>query len=326
LVKRGAVLRMPSSTELSQYSVAEARAIVHEQIGQWREMRKPALQPAAIAADGAATAAAMTDNNKPRAEDARLEIVPPSANGARQAGTRSGTNAGGEGDMLRQEMQQTKETLAARDAEVQELKARVADLEKLQQDQQQLIALKDSKLAEAQQALAARQATAATTASAQASPAQTPESGKAVLWPWAIAALVVVLLLAWLFMRRRPARPARPVFDTSRLAASIPAQEPARERSDYVDEPAEPVAVHATAADPQGSTAPTWHAGGTPQSAADAIAPLNPVPAGHDRLELARAYLDLGDVDTARSLLQEVADSGDAGTRGEAARLLRDLV
>lgn len=327
LVKRGAVLRMPSSTELSQYSVAEARAIVHEQIGQWREMRKPAVQPATVAADDAAPATAATDNNsKPRAEDARLEIVPPSANGARQAGTRSGTNAGGEGDMLRQEMQQTKETLAARDAEVQELKTRVADLEKLQQDQQQLLALKDSKLAEAQQALAARQATAATTASAQASPAQAPESGKAVLWPWAIAALVVVLLLAWLFMRRRPAKPARPVFDTSRLAASIPAQTQAGERADNVDEPAGPVAVRAAVADPEGDNAPTWHAGGLPPASAEAIAPLNPAPAGHDRLELARAYLDLGDVDTARSLLQEVADSGDAGTRGEAARLLRDLV
>ena len=327
LVKRGAVLRMPSSTELSQYSVAEARAIVHEQIGQWREMRKPAVQPATVAADGAATATAATDNNsKPRAEDARLEIVPPSANGARQAGTRSGTNAGGEGDMLRQEMQQTKETLAARDAEVQELKTRVADLEKLQQDQQQLIALKDSKLAEAQQALAARQATAATTATAQASPAQAPQPSKAALWPWAIAALVVVLLLAWLFMRRRSAKPARPVFDTSRLAASIPAQAQAAERADNVDEPAEPVAVRAAVADPEGGNAPTWHAGAPPPASADAIAPLNPAPAGHDRLELARAYLDLGDVDTARSLLQEVADSGDAGTRGEAARLLRDLV
>ena len=38
--------------------------------------------------------------------------------------------------MLRQqELNQTKEDLAARDAEVQELKSRVAELEKLQQDQ-----------------------------------------------------------------------------------------------------------------------------------------------------------------------------------------------
>src|SRR3546814_10031095 len=87
-----------------------------------------------------------------------------------------------------QELQQTKETLAARDAEVQDLKTRVAELEKLQQDQQQLIALKDGKLAETQQALAARQAEAGTPA-AQESMA---------IWPWAIGALLVVAALAWL--------------------------------------------------------------------------------------------------------------------------------
>jgi pilus assembly protein FimV len=51
-----------------------------------------------------------------------------------------------------------------------------------------------------------------------------------------------------------------------------------------------------------------------------------PAPVGHDRIELARAYIELGDVDTARGLLQEVADGGDAAARGEAARLLRELV
>jgi pilus assembly protein FimV len=326
LVRTGAVLRVPSSAELSQYSAAEARAIVHEQVGQWREMRKPAMQPAAVAADGAATATTTGTASaaKARAEDARLEIVPPSAKDARQAGTRSGTNAGGEGDMLRQEMQQTKETLAARDAEVQELKARVADLEKLQKDQQQLMALKDSKLAEAQQALAARQA-AATTTAAQAVPATAPEADKASVWPWAVAALVVALLLAWLFMRRKSAQPARPVFDTSRLAASVA---PAKVKDEEVAGEAEPVAAdEVVAVAPAGNAkAPTWHAGGPQPASADAVAPLNPAPAGHERLELARAYLDLGDVDTARSLLQEVADSGDAAARGEASRLLRDLV
>src|SRR3546814_15931715 len=86
-----------------------------------------------------------------------------------------------------QELQQTKETLAARDAEVQDLKTRVAELEKLQQDQQQLIALKDGKLAETQQALAARQAEAGTPA-AQESMA---------IWPGAIGALPGVAALAW---------------------------------------------------------------------------------------------------------------------------------
>jgi pilus assembly protein FimV len=344
LIKSGAVLRMPNASELSQYNAREARAIVHEQIGQWREMRKPASQPAAVAGATDTKDAADDAAAKARTADARLEIVPPSSKDARQAGTRSGTQAGGEGDML-QELQQTKETLAARDAEVQDLKAQVAELEKLRQDQQQLIALKDSKLAQTQQALAARQAEAGTQAQ-QAATAQ----GDASVWPWAVGVLLVVALLAWLLVRRKSAAPKRPVFDTSRLAASVPA-------------PATTAKPEAAAPEPPSGPAtggsPTWHAGGTltpvdeappsrpglarpdpqvdPEPARTDAAPAPlveaaqdeaepPAPIGHDRIELARAYIELGDVDTARGLLQEVADSGDAAARGEAARLLRDLV
>lgn len=367
MIRAGAVLRAPSAAELSQYTASEARAIVHEQIGQWRELRRPAEQPAAIPAEVAAGASTQAPAAQAQVADARLEIVPPSSKDARQAGTRSGTQAGGEGDML-QELQQTKETLAAREAEVQELKAQVAELEKLRQDQQQLIALKDGKLAEAQQALAARQAAAA---SGQPADPVRPNEAQAPVWPWAVAALLVVAALGWWFLRRRSAAPARPVFDTSRLAASVPAAE--RDRSPATPKPT-PAGRPATPAAPAPAAAmPTWHAHGVvepgPEPAPAApvrnATPAAPVPsaaaleepqvpapaaaapvdaraagapepvarpaageaadAGHDRIELARAYLDLGDVDTARGLLEEVAGSGDAAARGEASRLLREL-
>ena len=48
-------------------------------------------------------------------------------------------------------------------------------------------------------------------------------------------------------------------------------------------------------------------------------------PAGRDRLELAVAYLDLGDVATARDLLNEVAAGHDATARDEALQLLREI-
>ncbi len=345
LIKRGAVLRVPVSAELSQYSAAQARAIVQQQVGQWREMRKPAVQPTALAgADGAAAdtrnaaagKATSTTTKTSAAADARLEIVPPSANSGRQAGTRSGIQSGGEGDML--QLQQTQETLAARDAEVQELKTRLADLEKLQHDQQQLIALKDSKLAEAQQALAASNQQQAVTTTAQAGPVETPPTPQFLLWPWLIAALVAVLLLAWWFMRRKPAKAVRPVFDTSRLAASMPGSAnpetfTAADVADVdgdsgIDADAD-AGVHAAPVTLQPGMAPggtpTWHAGAFSAPATDAIASPDPAPAGHERLELARAYVDLGDVETARTLLQEVVDGGDAAARGEAARLLREL-
>ena len=48
-------------------------------------------------------------------------------------------------------------------------------------------------------------------------------------------------------------------------------------------------------------------------------------PSGRDGLELARAYLDLGDHQAARTLLREVLLGRDPGAREEAARMLREL-
>jgi pilus assembly protein FimV len=381
LVRQGAVLRMPPSAEMSLYGAAEATAVVREQIAQWREMRRPAPQPEAVAettATPASPAAAAGAGDAPRVADARLEITPPSPGGAARAGTRSGIEAGGEGEMLRQELQQSKESLAARDAEVAELKARVADLEKLQQQQQQLISLKDSELAAAQQRLAAsNQQPAPTLAQATTTPATTPPGSAAnagsgsLMWLWIGLALIGAGLLAWWLSRRR-ARPAPPsrVFNTARLAAGMPkatdaqatpkaeppvappvreAAPPVREAAPPMREAAPPpvVAKPQTAPPPAPPAVPaapawnapglqsvemtpTWHNGKSGRSAADVAASQAPVgtsqaPGGQERIELARAYLDLGDTETARSLLQEVADGGDAASRSEASRLLREL-
>ena len=365
-LKQGAVLRLPQPDDVARQDAAAASAVVREQVAQWREARQPALQPAAVAS--AEPARTGTDTAKPSrpavAAGARLEIVPPSPGRKARAGTQSGFEAGGEGDMLRQQLQETKETLAARDAEVGELKARVAELEKLQQQQQQLLTLKDSELANAQRNLAqANRAPAPAPAVAQpvaaahqaaqqaAAPAPAPERGQASVWLWGGAALVVVALLAWLLARRKrvvAVAPAR-VFDTAALAASIPGamrDEPVAEdlfagedEEPYVevgadadvdaayvedlpleaDVPAEPAATaHWTRSPAAIGTVPTWHGG----NAATAVAtPASPA----EQLERARAYLDLGDDDSARALLREVLDSRDPAARATAARMLREL-
>jgi pilus assembly protein FimV len=43
------------------------------------------------------------------------------------------------------------------------------------------------------------------------------------------------------------------------------------------------------------------------------------------KLDLARAYVDMGDPDGARSILTEVLEEGDSAQRQEARRLLDDL-
>ena len=339
-LKAGAVLRIPDDASIVQYTPDEAALVVREQAAQWRGAGRALPQPPAVVGvptDDAAPVTIVAPSQPSRGvrptPQARLEIVPPSASDGRRAGTRSGVSAGGEGEMLRQqELQQAKETLVARDAEVEELKARVAELEQLKQQQDQLVALKDSELAAAQQRLATTQVAAGSAADAKAA---TP----AGFGPWlgAGAGLLLIGLLVWRWQnRRRPPVAERP-RDTERLAAAVPAPIGSETRDVFIEEemaaseastPAEP-AWNRLAKPPEPETephmppslgVPTWHAGGVE------VGPLNPAQPGQGRLDLARAYLDMGDRDTARSLLQEVASRGDtSAVRQEAARLLEDL-
>ncbi|HEY5803224.1 MAG TPA: FimV/HubP family polar landmark protein [Lysobacter sp.] len=342
-LKAGAVLDVPAGEQLASVDAAQARQLVSSQVRQWRDARRAVPQPAleggvaaGVAAAPAASAATAATN--PRSADARLEIVPPGASSATQAGTQSGINAGGEGDMLRQELQQSTENLAAREAELQELKGRVAELEQLQNKQQQLIAMKDSELAAAQQRLAQSN--------------QKDQSMQAAsAMPWLIGGGMLLLVVAggWLWRRR----PAKPVFraplptdaaatpsiadaftessfpeSPSRAQQRVPEQAEADLRDE--EEPAVPVlelqwasSPPPAAAPPASAQAPAWHV-----ASADTKGRVEPSMAqqpGQERLELARAYLDLGDHESARQLLAEVVINGDLAARQRASRMLQDL-
>jgi len=219
LLKQGAVLRSPTDIP-APIDASEAAAIVREHAAQWRQSRAAIPQPASsgvAATPGpavkpvAAAAAA--------ASGARLEIAPAVAATDTNAGTTTGTAAGSEGDMLgNEQLRQAKEDVATRDAEIQELRGRVADLEKLQKQQQTLIAMKDSDLAAAQQRLGQ-------------APATRDAGGSG--WYW--LGLVVLLLVVggWAVSRRRKPSPLPPLrrdgLDATALAAAVPA-------TDYVDE------------------------------------------------------------------------------------------
>ena len=260
-LRRGSVLRVPGSAELGSVNADEAGQVVRQQMQQWRQARRPVRQPEVATA--AAPAAPVTRAPKPaaaeataapkpaaavvaapkrqaappRRQEARLQIIPPAAPG-KATGTRSGTAAGGEGSMLQQQLRQRDEDIAAKAAEIGDLKERVAELEKLKQEQQQLLSLKDSELAAAQQRLAesnkaaAAAVAAAKPATVQATPqasAQVPGGQDAENAPspmpyiWGGLGLAALALLAWLlFGRRKPApAPRRSSFDSEALAASL---------------------------------------------------------------------------------------------------------
>ena len=416
LLKQGAVLRSPTDTT-TPIDASEAAAIVREHAAQWRQSRAAIPQPASSGV-AASPGPAATPAAAAAASGARLEIAPAVAATDNNAGTTTGTAAGSEGDMLgNEQLRQAKEDVATRDAEIQELRSRVADLEKLQKQQQSLIAMKDSDLAAAQQRLG-----------------QAPATREAGGSGWYWLGLVVLLLVVggWAVARRRKPSPLPPLrrdgLDATALAAAVPAadyidelaaqqddaldarlDEARDQANEILDEPAEhyadglrrepvftleprpghtvagsdavhpegddtapdkeqvPPATSAVDADTDTDTVDVYtppahalEAAAQPsfrgvfefpadgdavaisaEQAADADADADasaeaPFEAtdnsghvlatpGRDRLELAIAYLDLGDAETARTLLQEVAVAADPHSQAQARELLARL-
>lgn len=161
-LKRGAILRIPSDKEISEVGSASAAAAeTHRQIEDWRG--EAAARPTLVAASmtkalvekktaSAATGAAAGTGG-------RLELVPPKSgeagsNGSghpgsgHQASSKSGPAGGTADDLAR-----TREALASRTQEADELRSRVDQLEGIRKDNQRLISLKDSEIAELQQKL-----------------------------------------------------------------------------------------------------------------------------------------------------------------------------
>ena len=373
LLKQGAVLRVPDAASLAAVDGSEAAAMVREHAAQWRQSRtlpQPAAADSSVAAATPAPAAAAA-----RSSGARLEIAPAVAAAAATAGSTTGTGDGNEGDMLgNEQLRQAREDVATRDAEIDELKQRVADLEKLKAQQQALVSLKDTEIAAAQARLA-----------------ETPQQASSGPWFWLALPLLLLVAVGWWLSRRRKPSPLPPLrrddHDDSALSAAVPAgagldvlaeragweQDP-REQADAdtdtgtgiageapvhfdletpvsvstaapaATEPflepepvVDPVPAYARHAEQQDAFRGVFElpAGDAPAApeisdeapahAPDAAAATPAHAGGHDRLELAIAYLDLGDAQTARSLLEEVARSDDPHLQAQARELLARL-
>ena len=373
-LKQGAVLRVPGGTEIGGVSADEAALVVREQMNEWRQARRAVAQPDAepaaatrspdVAISTPAAQRAVTPIEPKQAArrqptQARLAIVPPSAPG-KATGTRSGTNAGGEGTMLQQQLQQRDEDLAARKAEIGELKERVAELETLQTQQRQLLAMKDSELAAAQQRLAdTRKAEAAASAAlpatgaaqaqatAQAAQADAPATASnAMPWIWGSLALLGLALLAWLLTRRstRSAVTPRRAFGSEALAASMVPQmhggtvataadrgfaagapsagTPTPGKSAAVADPPDAVINldHVPSTPASGVDTPAWHAKRPVQAASPDAASLNSSFAQADQTATAAPQA------SATQRLKLAAAFQDMGDDHSSQQLLRELL
>ncbi len=319
-LRAGAVLRMPQGVQpaagADSTGKAIARNVARAEIAKSRSARSTPRRPVDVANAPANSARASTgdDSAAPakRVADAHLRIAPAITGDGGAAGTKTGRgSSGGNGDML-QQLQQSQETIATRDAEITELKSRVGNLEQIQQKQAQLIAMKNSELASAQQKLAARQAT------------QSATTGGFGLWWLLPAALAAALLAAlWRLFGSRHGRAATQGFAS---AAQVPAE---ASNEPQAGKPAADTAAAPASAREDGL--PTWARGDAwlPDNGSEQPAqPSHAAPgtaAIDSRLQLARTYIDLGDTATARALLQDVQQEGDAAARAEALALLDSL-
>jgi pilus assembly protein FimV len=197
LLRKGAVLRIPTADEARSLASLEAEERVREQMAAWRSVApSPAPMPGPGQAPTAALPPAATAQTSARPEatparpsSGRLEIAPPAGAGA--VGAQSGASSGGSGSELRAELEQAREDLSAREAELRELRSRLTEQESLANEQKRLIELKDSQLSAMEQALReqrtegnADDATAATppadpAASVAADPSVTPRAADA---------------------------------------------------------------------------------------------------------------------------------------------------
>ncbi|HHW4678248.1 MAG TPA: FimV/HubP family polar landmark protein [Xylella sp.] len=331
LLKQGVVLRTPTQEALSELGAAEAKAMVREQAAQWRQARASIPQPAESGAVSQSRTVAARDTSGDR-----LEIAPAVSGETKKAGSITGSSNEREGDMPGgEQLQQAREDIASRDAEIKDLRSRLIDLEQLRKKQQQLISLKDSQLAAAQQHLP-----------------KTHAHGKwgagGVLLLFGGAILMFICMVLWLVSRRSrpsplPQLPSRGLESES-LTVAFPEAPAVVSQSDLLEMPHHVVRegerMHASnfAYDhPSLGMHPSHNQSMKPQAFIQAHAAkfaaqygvqpeIQPQSGARDRLELAVAYLDLGDKETARSLLREVVVTGDDVARAEAAALLNQIV
>jgi len=179
LLRTGAVLRIPTGDQAQALANSEANAQVREQMSAWRAtatsqpVPTPDEAPSPATAPALATAAAPARPSgaapRPSANTGgRLEIAPPAGAGA--VGAQSGAASGGSGSELRAELQQAREDVSVREAELRELRSRLTEQEALANEQKRLIELKDSQLSSMEESLRQNREQAATAQPAAVDP------------------------------------------------------------------------------------------------------------------------------------------------------------
>lgn len=387
LLKRGAVLQMPTVEDVQDRSASEARELVAQQEAAFRlrsslaSTSTPLLSAEAggLTVDREIGAAEEADLDAPQS---RLEIVPASEEDFAAAEPGTGAVPGGEvavedASELREELARTEEELLSERQQNTYLRERISELEAQLQEAEGaegLVAdqeladleerLRDERLAEAEVDEAAEAAVADESEAVEPPRASTSvpsvttarQSGEDKAWyssalTWVIIVLVVGAGLAGWFMSRRRADAEYITEPAGAGATGIPrlqgeAQELARAREQDRTKRAEAMETGRAAAEsrdkagqavrsreagkadreaPPGAAAPA--AGRWPRQDATPDAQLLDESSSDPeiKLDLARAYISMGDKEAARIILEEVVSMGSEEQKSEAKSMMDEL-
>lgn len=147
-LKTGAVLRIPTRQQAREVTRQAAIAAVREQNQSWQSRRAPTM----VASAGGSSESVGPNGTGDSSGD-HLSLVPPDEKGAAAAGaaTSDGTTSA---DKLRQELARSKEALSSQKQAAADLESRVGALEQLEQKNKRLLSLKNAEIAELREKLA----------------------------------------------------------------------------------------------------------------------------------------------------------------------------
>jgi len=360
LLKRGAILRLPSAAEVEQISAAAANREVATQAEDFSGVKAaesvispttplladdsaavpdetddagaeamaavPADETAQLeeAADQADTAAAeAVEATEPVAAQDLLELVPPSEAGELDSGSgfeesEQESALGLDLTELRENLARTEEELINQQQQNSYLEERIRELESQLESAGQG-SVDDAELAAMEDRLQAQR---------QAAPAS--ESSE-VPWysrlsTWVIGLLVIVVaFVGWLLSRRGQARAAEAAAEESLRSIQSEAEDVLRVLAEDAGEgadkakPAEPGEKEPT------EVMETAHAETAPSADADAELLDEDSSDPEIQLDLARAYISMGDKEAARVSLEEVVNNGNEEQQAEARKMLEVL-
>lgn len=352
LLKRGAILRMPRTEEAAAISPAAARDEVLEQgaaLARDLPAPTPAIETPLVADASAAPEPDPAD--EPVAPEAQLEIVPPSESAGVDSayGTEpadAGAEAGTSATALREELARAEEELIGERQENEYLRERIEELEsRIAATGEGTVAdpelaameerLREERLAEGEavespvEVVEAVEPEPGTGTPARAVPQirtlpveETPWYGSVAVWVIGLL-LIAAAIAGWVFSRREPGGSIVSTLGRSEDETVRGIKDEAEEIL-RVLEPGAAAAGAGAAAKPQAETPPA--AERRPPAGSEEAEVLDEESEDPEvRLDLARAYISMGDREAARVILDEVIQHGSEAQQAEARSMLEEL-